>query len=231
MERQLTFAAYATRLSPVVLLLAFSAFVQAQEAPASPPAQAPAAGPEKVQDMQGEKPSTPDGWAPAEVSRETSILIDVFLQMRQASQLMKQKDWQKSAAIQAQVIARLDELLRRPPPNAPPSATNAPQAMAEAMPATPQPQAAQEPQQAKTPPSGQVGNNAATSPQDQLEELRSILRGLWGELPERVRGQVSETLAEEFLPRYAPLIRDYYRRLAELSTQPRGNPQAPNRAP
>lgn len=176
-------------------------------------------------------PGGPDGLSPREVSRETSVLIDVFLQMRLASELMRQDDWQKSAAVQAQVIARLDELLKRPPSQAPPSSGRAPQPMADVKPVTPEPQPTAQPQQAKTAPTGQVGSDPTASGQNQLEELRSILRGLWGELPERVRAQVSETLAEEFLPRYAPLIREYYRRLAELSSPPRGNAPSAPRSP
>jgi hypothetical protein len=38
---------------------------------------------------------------------------------------------------------------------------------------------------------------------------------IWGHLPERLRQQMQNADAIEFLPQYRQLIEDYYRRLSE----------------
>jgi len=44
---------------------------------------------------------------------------------------------------------------------------------------------------------------------------RETLSEVWGHLPERVRRQIQNVSADEFLPQYRQLIEDYYSRLAE----------------
>lgn len=44
---------------------------------------------------------------------------------------------------------------------------------------------------------------------------RETLSEVWGHLPERVRRQIQNVRADEFLPQYRQLIEDYYSRLAE----------------
>lgn len=157
----------------------------------------------------------------AEVSREMSILIDVFLNMRLAGQLMEKGDWQKTLLVQQQVIERLDELLRFAPPPAsqPPQPQTQLSQQEEATAPSPD-QSVTQLEKAQSSPTETVGKQGKEGAETQTEELRRILRGLWGQLPERVRNQVSETIAEQFLPQYAPLIEQYYRRLAE-TLQPR----------
>jgi hypothetical protein len=157
----------------------------------------------------------------AEVSREMSILIDVFLNMRLAGQLMGKGDWQKTLVVQQQVIERLDELLRSaPPPASQPPQPETQLSQQEEAPSPSPDQPVAQPDKAQSSPTETVGKQAKEGAETQTEELRQILRGLWGQLPERVRSQVSETIAEQFLPQYAPLIEQYYRRLAE-TLQPR----------
>ncbi len=74
--------------------------------------------------------------------------------------------------------------------------------------------AASQAQSAKQNPQG-AGNRAAAG-QAQAADIQTLLNSFWGELPERVRDQVTEPLAEEFLPKYRTLIEQYYRRLAEM---------------
>jgi hypothetical protein len=49
----------------------------------------------------------------------------------------------------------------------------------------------------------------------ETDAMRKALDRFWGNLPERVRRQVQNVNAVEFLPEYQKLIEDYYQRLAE----------------
>lgn len=51
-----------------------------------------------------------------------------------------------------------------------------------------------------------------------LQRQRELLRRMnWGSLPDRLRNQVRSARVEQFLPKYARLIEQYYKRLAEES--------------
>jgi hypothetical protein len=156
-----------------------------------------------------------------EVSQEMSILIDVFLQMRLAGKLIEKRDWQKTLVVQQQVIERLDELLRsvQPPASQPPQPQRPPSQQEKSLSPNPE-QPLRQPEAAQSPPTETADQQSNDQAEPQTEELRRILRGLWGQLPERIRSQVSETIAEHFLPQYAPLIEQYYRRLAETLQPP-----------
>jgi hypothetical protein len=54
--------------------------------------------------------------------------------------------------------------------------------------------------------------------QPDLEQVRAIIKELWGELPQREREQMLESPPEEFLPKYELLIEEYFRRLSEEKT-------------
>ena len=47
-----------------------------------------------------------------------------------------------------------------------------------------------------------------------MEEMRSLMNNLWGELPPHVREQMLQTPVEEFIPKYQDLIEDYFRDLS-----------------
>jgi TolA-binding protein len=46
-------------------------------------------------------------------------------------------------------------------------------------------------------------------------DLHELVRGVWGNLPPRVRQQMQNAAVEQFLPKYEKLIEEYYKRLAE----------------
>lgn len=50
---------------------------------------------------------------------------------------------------------------------------------------------------------------------DMAEVLKELDKKVWGSLPLREREVVMQLRAEEFLPKYKPMIEDYFRRLAE----------------
>jgi hypothetical protein len=94
-----------------------------------------------------------------------------------------------------------------------------------------QPIAGRNPQSQPTAPAGQPSgpqsNNPAadSSPRPRenedpperidTEQVRAIIKELWGELPEQQREQMIESPPEEFLPKYELLIEEYFRRLSE----------------
>ena len=48
-----------------------------------------------------------------------------------------------------------------------------------------------------------------------IEEVRSMMKQLWGELPGQAREQMLQSPVEELLPKYEVLIEEYFRRLSE----------------
>jgi hypothetical protein len=65
-----------------------------------------------------------------------------------------------------------------------------------------------------------TGGNSDQSSQEkgplaETDTMRKALDRFWGNLPEKVRRQVQNMNAVEFLPEYQKLIEDYYQRLAE----------------
>jgi hypothetical protein len=61
----------------------------------------------------------------------------------------------------------------------------------------------------------------ADSAEASATRRRALVKQIWGQLPERVRDQIPNTGDEEFLPKYADVIEDYFERLA---TEGRENP-------
>ena len=54
--------------------------------------------------------------------------------------------------------------------------------------------------------------------------LANAINRLWGNLPYRQRQQVSQVPgSEEFLPKYEPLLEEYYKRLTEQQDERNGN--------
>ncbi|QDU23068.1 hypothetical protein [Urbifossiella limnaea] len=60
--------------------------------------------------------------------------------------------------------------------------------------------------------------------QPQLPIADVVAKEVWGHLPERVRVQLTQHYREEFMPRYAGLLRQYY---SSLSSSPAGPPAPP----
>lgn len=48
-----------------------------------------------------------------------------------------------------------------------------------------------------------------------MDEMRAMMKQLWGELPEHARQKMLQAPVEEFPPKYEEMIEDYYRRLSE----------------
>jgi hypothetical protein len=67
--------------------------------------------------------------------------------------------------------------------------------------------------------SSQKGDLAAD-----LAATGELVKDLWGHLPERQRQQILQPLGEDFLPRYATEIEEYFRALADPDRRPSESP-------
>jgi hypothetical protein len=56
-----------------------------------------------------------------------------------------------------------------------------------------------------------AGKTEVTTP----EEMETLVKRVWGHLPDKVRDQMQNVGVENFLPKYEKLIEEYYKRLAE----------------
>lgn len=64
-------------------------------------------------------------------------------------------------------------------------------------------------------PLGQADAKQPDARHADMNEMRALLKRLWGELPQRDREQMLQLPVEEFLPEYESLIEDYFRGLSE----------------
>lgn len=173
------------------------------------PAPAPAAG------------GQPAGEASAPAANP---LADVARHMRDAQgRLARADSGPQTQTIQDQIVARLDELIRRTQSQCRQRAASprAASGVAARKP-VPQQRPGQRPSQgARQPDTKPVTNpNAAPGHADPQrptpEEIRGMLEALWGELPPADRQQMLELpVGELFLPGYQWWIEQYFRSLAE----------------
>ncbi len=157
----------------------------------------------------------------AGVSAGDNPLLEVSRWMRLAEQRLADNDaGEPTQTIQEQVLAALDQLVRRAEP--PPGNAGAQHPRdTDEQPDADDPDAAEgagiEPGGADAPePSGESDPDAedpAGRPA-QVAPLRGLMERLWGELPERERERLLQAPVEQFLPKYETLIERYYRALA-----------------
>ena len=186
-------------------------------------------------DNAGEMPESPQGnqsldkslqreLGPAAVPEDANPLLQIAREMRAAERLLAEADsGSKTQDVQKRIVASLDELIRqaRRQCSASAAAQAKSQAVASRQPVR-QPQRQKEPSGAERRPDSQpvTDPNAAPGSSDPQrpspEEMRGVLEELWGELPQTEREQMLELPVEElFLPKYEPLIEEYFRRLSE----------------
>ncbi|HEY2838732.1 MAG TPA: hypothetical protein VGJ26_06275 [Pirellulales bacterium] len=61
--------------------------------------------------------------------------------------------------------------------------------------------------------------HAAAKPD--MADMKEILKGVWGQLPEHEREQMLQSYEEQFLPKYEQMIADYFRSIAEPESRAR----------
>jgi hypothetical protein len=82
--------------------------------------------------------------------------------------------------------------------------------------------------------SGKPGTNPATGASPTISRsgdlaaslwaTGELVKDLWGHLPERQRQQILQPLSEDFLPKYATEIEEYFRALADPDPHPPESP-------
>jgi hypothetical protein len=122
--------------------------------------------------------------------------------------------------LQKQIVADLDKLIRQAKKSCNKSGSSS---------SNPQQTAARQPVGPQSPqpkPGGKAGNAPATTSSERqgpdpvarkvdMEQMRAVIKRLWGELPQHEREQLLQLPDEEFLPKYELLIEEYFRRLSE----------------
>ncbi len=155
----------------------------------------------------------------AAISENQHPLLSVARQMRQAAARIGEQDsGSRTQAMQNQIVADLDRLLKQ-------TRKRCQQAPGGSQQTSPQEGTNQPPSQ---PPSGENPNNGPPStnpPQNggdptearkpDMNHMHQVIAQLLLELPGRNGQRVTQPFVEQFLPKYEQLIEDYYRRLAE----------------
>jgi len=162
----------------------------------------------------------------AAVSEEEQPLLEIARQMRMVQRRIGQYDsGSVTQGIQHQILADLDRLIQQARracrPGTPSSAK--PQQVASRTPVRQpgsQPSAARQPsRQPGSTSTPREGQTEASTAGPQMEQLRELVKNLWGELPARARQQMLESFDEAFVPKYRLLIEQYFRRLAEAGSR------------
>jgi hypothetical protein len=131
---------------------------------------------------------------------------------------------QQAGAAQQQVVAQLDELI----------AELSKQCKGGQCQPSEQPPMANQPSQTKPGKTGDTAGKGRTAARDSTDRLDSasakpvdrgevgtMVKDLWGHLPDRSREQMMQSFSEEFLPKYELEIEQYYRRLSEDNSESR----------
>jgi hypothetical protein len=158
--------------------------------------------------------------------------------MQQAKALIETADLSgKTRQVQGEVVDQLDKLIAKleqqcqncqpgsggkpnnapqqtarstPQPSASPSDESRPGSADKPADQPGQPQASQSASQQST---ANPAGGAAASNSNKVDP-QSMLKGVWGQLPERMRQQMLQSSSGEFLPKYRSDIEAYYKRLA-----------------
>ncbi len=189
--------------------------------PASPPK--PGDLPRKPADV----PAPPDRDF-SRVSEQDHPLVDIARQMREAERLMAQaRAGEKTRELQEQIVRQLDELLQRVCKQCGGTQCTASACKQRVTPrdAVPPKRPSEVPSEHQRPtqrsekkldPVSKAGERPTSgrNPKVDAGQRHRAIQGAWGALPERERQQMMRLLPpEQFLPKYEPLIEEYYRRL------------------
>ena len=165
-----------------------------------------------------------------------SPLAGVVNGMRQAETLIRDEAKAKPAVpVQKEVVTRLEELIAQMEKQCQGGNCNKPQSDKEKQASKrsqpkpgegqcDKPGEGQKPGQAskklaqKANQSGTSGANAGVAEVDPSQQ-QELLKAAWGHLPERMRERMMQGSDSEFLPEYRDELQQYYRRLAERSSQ------------
>jgi hypothetical protein len=153
----------------------------------------------------------------AAISEDEQPLVEVVRQMRSAEQRILRGDCgPQTQQSQQQILADLDRLIRQARSQGQASAAQQSSSM-------PAPHGGSTAQANSKPgdkgaagrrPGDKPGSGTALRPTPQ--QLEAVFGQAWGQLPAQARQQLlQQWSAEQFLPEYAPMIEQYFRRLTE----------------
>ena len=187
---------------------------------------APDPGQRRSRDATGRRPGIPGGdpdeWkrellrelGDAGVSEEENPLLDIARQMRQAEGLISRTEsGDPTQEVQGQIVSRLEELINKARSCCKPCSPS------QCSPKVGQPKKKQgtgrgKPTQKRVAnPNALPGKAEATALSK--DQMRELIKSVWGELPETEREQMLESAGDAFLPKYQLLIELYFRRLIE----------------
>lgn len=169
-----------------------------------------------------EPDAIPDGLGEAAVSDRDQPLLAVGEAMREVqAQLAQGRLGGGTQKRQREIVDRLAEMIQQVQQNRQSAAASNQQQVASRQQVTQpqqkpqsgdpsQPRAKSRPSQTSNAKPGQTAGKAVD-----MDQMRAVLRELWGRLPERARQQMLELPVEQFLPEYEEMIEEYFRRLAE----------------
>ncbi len=161
--------------------------------------------------------------AQAAVDEAQNPLLGIARSMRLVEGLIDEAEsGQKTQKIQAEIIADIDILLKRAKKKCQSCASQC-QSVAQRKPTKPPKQS--KPKEGSPKPKLATTSNAkpgkAEGEMPDMAEMMAVIKQVWGELPEKERQEMLQLSVEEFLPKYADMIEQYFKRLAEDRKEPR----------
>lgn len=159
----------------------------------------------------------------AAVDEAKNPLLGIARSMRLVEGLIEENEsGEKTQTIQAEIIADIDTLLKRAKKKCQSCASQCKSAAQRKPSQQPKPSKPKEGKpNAKRTTTSNVKPGKAEGEMPDMAEMMAVIKQVWGELPEKERQQMLQTSVEEFLPKYADKIEQYFKRLAEDRKEPK----------
>ena len=152
-------------------------------------------------------------------SEEANPLLDIARRMRTVQRLVaRTESGDRTQEVQTGIVTTLEQLIAQAkkkcgqckPPDKPPQKVSP--GKPSPKPGKPKPKPGNP--DAKPSRDSKATPGKATARRPDMGQMQSLVKKIWGELPDTTRQQMLEPLVEEFLPKYELLIEEYFRRLA-----------------
>ncbi len=159
----------------------------------------------------------------AGVSEQSNPLLEIARQMQLAGQrILKNDSGADTQDLQTEIVKDLDAMIEQARKNCrqckpgssqkQQTAARRPIGQPNSKQGAPGTNSAENPTGSSNRPSG---NGPGTT--TDLEQVKAVIKDIWGQLPPGMREQMLQSPPEEFLPKYERLIEQYFRHLAEGS--------------
>ncbi len=161
--------------------------------------------------------------AQSAVDEAQNPLLGIARSMRLVEGLIDEnKSDETTQEIQAEIIADIDTLLKRAKKKCQ-SCSSQCQSVSQRKPTQPPKQSKPKEGSSKAKPTttSNAKPGSAEGEMPDMAEMMAVIKQVWGELPEKERQEMLQLSVEEFLPKYADMIEQYFKRLAEDRKEPR----------